>query len=123
MAKAVGCTGCHDLSTKHSRQAVTEKCIGCHDAGYRNFVAEWTTGADKEVASATAALRQAESRLTAARRAGRKNPDAEALVKGAREALALVRAARPAHNPALADGLLDGVRKRSAEAVSKLERP
>ncbi|OGK80910.1 MAG: hypothetical protein A2X52_15645 [Candidatus Rokubacteria bacterium GWC2_70_16] len=123
MAKAVGCTGCHDLSTKHSRQAVTEKCIGCHDAGYRNFVAEWTTGADKEVASATAALRQAESRLTAARRAGRKNPDAQALVKGAREALALVRVARPAHNPALADGLLDGVRKRSAEAVSKLERP
>ena len=123
MANAVACTGCHDFSKKHSRQAVTEKCVGCHDAGYKSFVTEWTVGADKEVRRSTAALRQAESRLAAARRAGKKSPEAEALVKGARDALSLVGKARPVHNPALAEALLDGVRKKSAEAQAKLERP
>jgi hypothetical protein len=123
MASAVGCTGCHDLSKKHSRQAVTEKCVGCHDAGYTGFVTEWTVGADKEVKRSTAALRQAESSLAAARRAGKKSPEAEALVKVARDALSLVGKARSVHNPALAEALLDGARKKSAEAQAKLERP
>ena len=123
MASAVACTGCHDLSKKHSRQAVREKCVGCHDAGYAGFATQWTVGADKEVKRSAAALRQAESRLAAARRAGKKSPEAEALVKGARDALSLVGKARSVHNPALAEALLDGVRKKSAEAQAKLERP
>ncbi len=123
MAKAVPCTGCHDLSAKHSRRAVAEKCVGCHDEGYKAFLHEWTTGADKAVAAATAGLRQAEARLAAARRAGKKPVDAEAMVKSARDALALVRKARPAHNPTLAESLLDGVRKASAAAQARLEKP
>ncbi|HLE60998.1 MAG TPA: hypothetical protein VI700_05635 [Thermoanaerobaculaceae bacterium] len=123
MASAVTCTGCHDLSRKHSRQAVTEKCVGCHDAGYTGFATQWTVGADKEVKRSAAALRQAESSLAAARRAGKKSPEAEALVKVARDALSLGGKARPVHNPALAEALLDGVRKKSAEAQAKLERP
>ncbi len=123
MANAVACTGCHDLSRKHSRQGVTEKCIGCHDAGYTGFMAEWTSGADKEVQRATATLKQVEARLAAARRGGAKFPEAEALVKAARDGLALVRKARAVHNPALAEALLDGARKKSAEALAKIERP
>jgi len=123
MANVVACTGCHDLSTKLSRQAVTEKCVGCHDAGYKEFMGEWTTGADKEMATATAALKQAESRLTAARRAGTKAPAAETLLRQARETLALVRKARPVHNPVVAETLVERARKQSAEAVARIERP
>ena len=117
MAEAVGCTGCHDWSHKHSRQAVGERCVGCHDAAYTSFVGEWTTGLDKQTAGAREALRRAETALARERRAGRRAPDAEALVRQAREALAMVQKARGAHNPAGAEAILEAIRAK-ADAVA-----
>jgi len=74
MANAVACTGCHDWSHKHSRQAVGDKCVGCHDAAYTAFLGEWTGGLDKETAAAASALKRAESALQRERRAGRRAP-------------------------------------------------
>jgi hypothetical protein len=119
MAEAVGCTGCHDWSHKHSRQAVGERCVGCHDAAYTSFVGEWTTGLDKRVAGAREALRRAETALARERRAGRRAPDAEALVRQAGEALALVRKARGAHNPAGAESILEAVQAKAAAAAAQ----
>jgi hypothetical protein len=111
MASAVGCTGCHDMARKHSRAAVGERCVGCHDAAYASFFTEWTAGADPDVARTAAVVSRAEAR---ARRVG---AEARAQVKDAREALALVRKARPAHNPDAAAALLDAARKK-AEAIA-----
>ncbi len=119
MAEAVGCTGCHDWSRKHSRQAVGQKCVGCHDAAYTSFLGEWTTGFDKKAAGAREALRTAETALARERRAGRRVPDAEALVREAREALALVQKARGAHNPAGAESILEGVRAKADAAAAQ----
>jgi hypothetical protein len=119
MAEAVGCTGCHDWSQKHSRQAVGQKCVGCHDAAYTSFVAEWTTGLDKQTAGAREALRSAEAALVRERRAGRRVPDAEVLVRQAREALALVQKARGAHNPAGAESILEAARARADAAAAQ----
>jgi hypothetical protein len=117
MAEAVGCTGCHDWSHRHSRQAVGERCVGCHDAAYTSFVGEWTTGLDKQTAGAQEALRRAETALARERRAGRRAPEAEALVRQAREALALVQKARGAHNPTGAESILGAVQAK-ADAVA-----
>jgi hypothetical protein len=117
MVNAVGCTGCHDWSRRHSRQAVAEKCVGCHDKAYTSFLAEWTTGLDKEAAAATAALKRAEAALLRERRAGRPVPEADALARQAREALALVQKARGVHNPAAAEALFRSAREKAEEAL------
>ena len=119
MAEAVACAGCHDWSQKHSRQAVGQRCVGCHDAAYTAFVGEWTTGLDKQAAGAREALRRAETALARDRRAGRRAPDAEALVRQAREALALVQKARGAHNPAGAGSILEAARAKADAAAAQ----
>ena len=123
MANAVACTGCHDWSRKHSRQAVGEKCVGCHDAAYTSFLGEWTTGLDKETAAAAAAVKRAQAALLRERRAGRRNPEAEALARQAGEALDLVRKARGVHNPSAAEELLRASRQRAEQALAGLSRP
>lgn len=120
MASAVACTGCHDWSRKHSRQAVGDKCVGCHDAAYTAFLGEWTAGLDKETAAAAAALKRAESALQRERRAGRQAPETEVLVRQAREALDLVRKARGVHNPSAAEALLMASRQKAEEALARL---
>jgi hypothetical protein len=122
MAEAVPCTGCHDFSRKHSRQAVSEKCVGCHEPAYLALAGEWTTGFDRDTARAAAALKRAEAAVAGARKAGRPADDADALVKEARRALTLVRGARGAHNPLAADTLLDVARQRAEEAAAKVSR-
>jgi hypothetical protein len=122
MVNAVTCTGCHDWSRKHSRQAVGEKCVGCHDAAYTSFMAEWTIGLDKEATAARDALKRADAALARHRRAGRPASDADALVREAREALALVQKARGVHNPPAAEALLQRARKKAEEALARSEQ-
>jgi hypothetical protein len=122
MAGAVACTGCHDLSRKHSRQAVNDKCVGCHDASYSGFTAEWTAELDKEIARSGEAVKRAEAMLARGRRAGRKNPEAQGLLGQARAALELVRKARGAHNPEGAQALLEAARKKAETALSLASR-
>jgi hypothetical protein len=50
--------------------------------------------------------------------ATRGGPEARARLKEARETLALVRKARPVHNPELASALLDATRKKAEAIVS-----
>jgi hypothetical protein len=109
MVNAVGCTGCHDMAKKHSRQAVGDKCVGCHDAAYTSFLTEWMTGGDQAMAKTAAAVKRAEAAVA------RGGPEARARLKAARDALALVRKARPVHNPDTAGVLLD-VARQKAEA-------
>jgi hypothetical protein len=120
MVNAVGCTGCHDLSKKHSRQAVNVKCIECHDKSYAAFTTEWTTGLDGEMKKTTAAIHAAEAALAKGRKAGRKSREAEQMVKEARDAVHLVRRARGAHNPGAAEALLEAARKKAGAAAAQL---
>jgi hypothetical protein len=119
MAEAVGCTGCHDWSHKHSRQAVGERCVACHDAAYTSFVGEWTTGLDKQAAGTREALRRAETALARERRAGHRAPEAEALLRQARDALAVVQKARGAHNPGGAEAILEAIRAKADAAAAQ----
>jgi hypothetical protein len=122
MAAAVSCTGCHDFTQRHSRQAVGTKCVACHDAAYLEFLQEWTSGLDREAAGAGDALKRADAAVGAARRAGRRVPEAEALAREAREALAFVRGGRGVHNPAAAAALLEASRRKAEEAVAQAGR-
>jgi hypothetical protein len=100
------------MAKKHSRGAVGEKCVGCHEPGYASFLTEWTSGTDQDIAKTSAAVRRAEvleRRATAQVRAD---------VKEAREALALVRKARPVHNPEAAAALLEAAGKK-VEAIAE----
>jgi hypothetical protein len=119
MVNAVGCVGCHDMAKKHTRAAVGQKCLACHDKGYENFTTEWTTGLDAEVKKTAAAVRDAEIALQSARRGGKKTPEADALLKEARDALALVTKAKGAHNPGVADALLSAAREKASAAVAR----
>jgi hypothetical protein len=122
MAAAVACTGCHDWSRKHSRAAVGEKCAGCHEPPYLALLIEWTTGFDRDVRTVADALRQGETAVARAKRARRDTTEADRLLAEARAALALVRSARPAHNPLAADALLRTARGRAEEALAKTPR-
>ena len=122
MAEAVPCTGCHDFSRQHSRQAVGDKCVACHEPSYLALLSEWTAGFDKDARRAAAALKRAEAALAGARRAGRPAGEADALVKEARRALALVRAARGVHNPVTADALLSLAREKAEQAAARVGR-
>jgi formate-dependent nitrite reductase cytochrome c552 subunit len=123
MATAVGCTGCHDWSRKHSRKAVAGKCVGCHDAAYTGFLDEWTTGFDKAATAVRDTLRRAETALARQRRGGRAALDADAAVTEARGALALIQKARGVHNPPAAEALLQVARKKAEEALARSAQP
>jgi hypothetical protein len=117
MADAVGCTGCHDWSRTHSREAVGKACLACHDPKYGTLLTEWTRGFDADIRAVSRAVRGAEADVARARRPRSESlARAEALVKEAKAALALVTAARPAHNPLAADVLLTAARARADEA-------
>ena len=122
MADAVACTGCHDWSHKHSRAAVRQKCEGCHDASYLPLMTEWTTGFDQDLKGTAAALREADRALAGARQSGRAIPAAEALLKQAHEAHALVRAAGAVHNPLAADSILAAAREKARQARQQAAR-
>jgi hypothetical protein len=122
MATAVGCTGCHDWSKKHSRQVVADKCVGCHEKTYLGFFAEWTTGLDKAMTQATQAIKRAESSLARERRGGHKATETETLVKDARAALSVVQKARGVHNPPLAEELLQVAREKAEAALARAAR-
>lgn len=118
MVNALGCTGCHDWSRKHSRKAVAEKCTSCHDAAYTSFLDEWTVGFDKEVSAVRDLLKRAETALARARRGGR-TAGADGTVAEARKALLLVQNARGVHNPSAAEALLQIARKKAEEALAR----
>ncbi len=122
MVNAVACTGCHDWTGKHSRKAVGERCLACHDSAYLDFLTQWTAGMDTRTGEVRDALRRAEASLASARRTGRETREADALLKQAREALALVRTARGVHNPSTADALLDAARSKVEEALVQTGR-
>jgi len=123
MVDPVPCTSCHDFTRKHSRQAVGQKCVGCHEPPYIALLDEWTVGFDKDAAQARAALRRADAALARARRAGRPIAEAESLVRDARTALDLVRRARGVHNPGAADALLELARQKAGDALRLAGRP
>lgn len=119
MADAVPCAGCHDFTAKPSREAVGQACLACHDQPYLALLREWTTGYGADVARATQALRAAEAAVAGARRAGRPVAEADALVKEAARALAVVRGAGVAHNPLAADALLATARAKAEQARAR----
>ena len=118
MAAAVPCTGCHDFGARHWRTALPDKCVGCHEPAYTAMLTEWRTGFDGDFKRTAERVAKAQAVVAAARKAGRPSPEAEARLKEAREALAYVRAARPAHNPLAADALLAAARQRAEEAAA-----
>jgi hypothetical protein len=61
-------------------------------------------------------VRAGDAAVARARQAGRSTATAQALLKEAREALALVRAGGVAHNPLAADDLLRAARERAERA-------
>jgi len=118
MAAAVPCVGCHDFALKNARAAIADKCIGCHEPAYTALLTEWRTGFDGDFKRTAEAVAKAQAAVAAGRKAGRPAPEAEARRKEARNALALVRAARPAHNPLAADALLEAARLKAQEAAT-----
>ena len=122
MASAVTCTNCHDFSKPKPRAAIADACTGCHEPTYLPLLAEWRKGA-VDVSAAIAAVAAAERAVGAARRAGRRTAEAEARIKEAHQALALVRAGGVAHNPVAAFTLLARARDAATEAQARAERP
>jgi hypothetical protein len=123
MADAVPCTGCHDFAHRHSRQAVGQKCLACHEPPYLALMSEWTVGFDQDMSRLAASLKRAEAALAGARKAGRQADEAAALLREARSAQDLVRSARPAHNPLLGDALLQTARGKAEDAATRAGRP
>jgi hypothetical protein len=123
MADAVPCTGCHDFAHRHSRQAVGQKCLACHEPPYVALMSEWTVGFDQDLSRLSASLKRAEAALARARKGGRQADEAVALLREARSAQDLVRRARPAHNPLLGDALLQTARRKAEDAATRAGVP
>ena len=123
MADAVPCTGCHDFAHRHSRQAVGQKCLACHETPYLALMSEWTVGFDQDMSRLSASLKRVEAALARARRAGRHADAAAAQLREARSAQDLVRSARPAHNPLLGDALLQTARRKAEDAATQAGLP
>lgn len=120
MAEAVACTACHDFAHAKTPAAMATACTACHERTYLPLLAEWTTGFARDLAQTSAALRAAEAQVARARQGGRKTGEAEALLKDARAAVALVRAGGAAHNPLAADALLGSARERAERARAQV---
>ena len=123
MAAAVACTSCHDFAKPKPRTAIAETCTGCHEPAYLPLLTEWTKGVAADVKAAADAVAAAERAVAAARRAGRRTLEADALIKDARDALALVRAGGVAHNPLAAFTLLGRAREAADDAKVRATRP
>ena len=123
MAAAVACTSCHDFAKPKPRAATAETCTGCHEPAYLPLLTEWTKGGAADVKAAADAVAAAERAVATAQRAGRRTTEADALVKKARDALALARAGGVAHNPLAAFTLLGRAREAADDAKARATRP
>lgn len=112
------CTGCHDWSQKHSRQAVAKKCVGCHDPQYEAFIKGWEDETRQETTKAADALKRASAALAVAKRKGRETAKAELLLREGQGYLDLVRKARGVHNLPLALAILDRAGQNAREVLS-----
>jgi hypothetical protein len=119
MAAAVACTNCHDFAKSKPRAAIAEACTSCHEPTYLPLLTEWTKGFAPEVKAAADAVAAAERAVAVARRAGRGSPEADARIREAREALALVRAGGVPHNPLAASALLARARAAADDAKTR----
>lgn len=105
MAK-VACTECHgdanrtpgDPSVRPVRESVQKNCDRCHGDKYATMVADWTSDSDAWFAEADARLAKIAQRVASGR-------TTEAKAAAAREILARIRGARPAHNVLLFEEL------------------
>jgi hypothetical protein len=114
----VTCVNSHDFTEKNPRAAIAGKCMACHEPPYAALLTEWRTGYEGDFKRTADAIAKAQAAVAAARKAGRPAAEAEARLKEARDALAFVRAARPAHNPLAADALLSAAERRAREATA-----
>ena len=111
----VECTGCHDLSAKHSREAVAKTCTNCHDKAYLDLFQGWADNVQGALDAAGKALRDAER----AARGDRKAREAVAVLRRDYETLAR---SKGLHNPDLAASLLNTIAEHAAKippAVAK----
>jgi hypothetical protein len=80
------------------------------------LLTEWTKSGPTQLKAATDAVAAAEQAVATARRAGRGTTAADARIREARDALALVRAGGIAHNPLAAFTLLTRARNAANDA-------
>jgi nitrate/TMAO reductase-like tetraheme cytochrome c subunit len=115
MHGTVECTGCHDLSVRHSRQAVARACTTCHDQAYLDLLQGWADNLRAALAAARQALRAAERAARGDRRAR------QALAALRRDAETLARS-QGLHNPDLAASLLNAIAERAAETAGLVSK-
>jgi nitrate/TMAO reductase-like tetraheme cytochrome c subunit len=120
-AELTDCVGCHNVETKHSRQAVTKQCLECHDETYLPSLQEWTSGVERGLKEIRGLIRKGEAGLRRARKE-RRTPEARHLLDAAKADAELVARVGGAHNPELAKAILEKAKKAAEQAVSMVSR-
>ena len=120
-AELTDCVGCHNVETKHSRQAVAKQCLECHDKTYLPSLQEWTSGVERGLKEIRGLIRKGEAGLRRARKE-RRTPEARHLLDAAKADSELVARVGGAHNPELAKAILEKAKKAAEQAVSMVSR-
>jgi nitrate/TMAO reductase-like tetraheme cytochrome c subunit len=120
-AELTDCVGCHNVETKHSRQAVAKQCLECHDKTYLPSLQEWTSGVERGLKEIRGLIRKGEAGLRRARKE-RRTPEARHLLDAAKADSELVARVGGVHNPELAKAILEKAKKAAEQAVSMVSR-
>jgi hypothetical protein len=106
----VACRECHDPARPLSLEAVGRACVGCHEGGYEEDLAQWR-------AQVAAALQKVEPLVAQARTRGSAG---EEVARAARW-IELVREGKGAHNQAFALELLARAEKELQQVAAAAE--
>ncbi|MBI2877116.1 MAG: cytochrome c3 family protein [Candidatus Tectomicrobia bacterium] len=101
----VECNECHTLTAKDPLKAIRKNCIDCHEEeekkDYGKVMDDWLQGYGGKLATLSAQLKGIEARATA--------PDQRESLQKLKSSLELLQKARPIHNVALADEVIEAV--------------
>jgi hypothetical protein len=120
-AQMTDCVGCHNVQTKHSRQAVAARCMECHDATSLKALGQWRKEIDDAAGEVKRLLKKGESVLRHAPH-DPQAPEARRLLQAIRKDLDLIVKAGGIHNPDLAKAILAKAKQTAEQAIRLLNR-
>ncbi len=115
-AAGTGCTDCHNLSAPKTIDAIQQACVGCHEAGYDQTLAQWIN--EVQQGSAALGLQMQEARKTIESSTHASRGEATALVTQAAKLVELVDKGKGGgHNYQLSLELLGQAKEKVERAV------
>lgn len=121
MEDKVDCTGCHDWNHRHSRNAVLQKCLQCHEKSYTEIFDGWIKNIDNLNKKGEEAIRRLSNNIGQQKKLGKNVKELEKEFNELRNNYSIIRRANGIHNPELYETTIDNFIKEIHKFIPEVQ--